>query len=154
MATGIEIAGVVLATFPIIINALEHCGEGYDFIKSWTKSRADFQAFKTDFIRSKILFRQHTEILLSPIIDNDEELSNMLENSDNSRWKDSELEMKLKRRLSGECEYENFMATIADTAKLLNELQMQLNITDYKVFCHFSRTAIFQWPLANKVKVW
>ena len=143
MATGIEVAGVVLATFPIIINALEHCGEGYEFIKSWSSARTDFQDFKTDFIRSKILFRQHTEILLSPIIENDEELSHMLEHSDDDRWTDPDLKMKLKKRLSREQEYESFMATIANTAELLNEMRGQIDVMDNEVCYNLSRTSSY-----------
>ena len=135
MATGIEIAGLVLAAFPVIISLLEHSGEGYEFIRNWSNARTDFQDFKTDFIRSKILFRQHIEVLLSPVIDNDGELAYMLEHPDDSRWKGYSLEIKLRERLSGKDEYENLITTIANTADLLQETQGQIDITDPEVIC-------------------
>lgn len=46
MLTGVETAGLVLASFPLLISALEHYREGFESLKEWWKFRTEFLAFR------------------------------------------------------------------------------------------------------------
>jgi hypothetical protein len=80
MLTGIEIAGVILATVPLIISGLEAYEQGFQPIKQWTRSRGEFATFLNSLVRQKIFFRQNIEELLSPIISSEYEMSLLLDN--------------------------------------------------------------------------
>jgi len=43
--SGVEIAGFVLAAFPLLISAGEHYREGFEPLVKWKKFRTDFISF-------------------------------------------------------------------------------------------------------------
>ncbi|KAF2004976.1 hypothetical protein P154DRAFT_585250 [Amniculicola lignicola CBS 123094] len=132
MVTGIELAGLILATFPIIIHALETYGDEIDTLKEWARFRLDFNGFLNDLIRQQIFFRQHIEDLLSSVIDSEYLMGWMLEDPLGIQWKDPQMEAKLKQRLSGKQEYATYMITVSATLSLLAEIQRKLKITQDK----------------------
>jgi hypothetical protein len=133
MATGMEIAGVILATFPLIISALEHYGEGLQSMQDWVRFRTHFNGFLNDFIRQQIFFRQHIEDLLSGVVDSDYHMGCMLDDLEDSQWKDAHLEGKLKKRLPGNREYESYMTTVSAILGVLDKIRKKLSITNDKV---------------------
>ncbi|KAF2498690.1 hypothetical protein BU16DRAFT_615708 [Lophium mytilinum] len=130
--SGVEIAGLILGSFPLIISALEHYGEGLETMQEWVRFRTDFNGFLNDFIRQQIFFRQHIEDLLSTVVDSDYHMGCMLDDPDDPQWKNSDLEGKLKRRLPGKQEYESYMITVPAILGILEKIRKKLSITDDK----------------------
>ncbi|KAF2263450.1 hypothetical protein CC78DRAFT_465821 [Lojkania enalia] len=130
MITGIEIAGVILGSFPLVIHALECYGEGLETMQEWVRFRTDFNGFLSDFIRQQIFFRQHIEDLLSPVVDSEYQMGCMLDDPNHIEWKDPRLEAKLKKRLPGMHEYETYMATVSAILAVLQKVQKKLDVTD------------------------
>ena len=129
MLTGIELAGLVLAIFPLVISGLEHYEEGMQPVKEWIRFRAEFLSFMNALGRQKIFFRQNIEDLLSSVVSSEYEMACMLDNPQSHRWQDANLEAKLKLRLSGRYEYEAFMNTATAIRDTLNKLVERLKIT-------------------------
>lgn len=128
MLTGVEIAGTILATFPLIISALEHYERGFQPIKEWIRFRGEFATFLNALVRQKIFFRQNMEELLSPIISSDYEMSVLLDNPGGSAWTNMELNDKLRRRLPGKYEYECYTTTVSYILEVLEKLKGKLKI--------------------------
>jgi hypothetical protein len=141
MATGMEIAGVILASFPLIVSALEHYGEGLQSMQDWARFRTHFNGFLNAFIRQQIFFRQHIEDLLSTVVDSEYHMGCMLDDLEDPQWKDPRLEGKLKKRLPGNREYESYMTTVLAIFDVLNKIRKKLNITDDKVSLFFALCA-------------
>ncbi|KAL9633193.1 MAG: hypothetical protein Q9164_004845 [Protoblastenia rupestris] len=130
MASGIEIAGVILATFPLLISGIEHYENGFQPIKEWIRFRGEFATFMNALIRQKIFFRQNIEDLLSPIISSEYEMSLMLDHPGGSAWSDNELNDKLRRRLPGKYEYESYTTTVSYILETLEKLKAKLKVSD------------------------
>lgn len=141
MLTGIEVAGLVLALFPLVINALEYYEDGLQPIKEWVRFKGEFAAFMNALCRQKIFFRQNIESLLGPIVASDFELAQLLDNPNAPEWKSEELDMKLRKRLPGKYEYECYTTTAEYILQLLRKLETKLNIIDGQV--RHSSPAIF-----------
>ena len=133
MLSGIEIAGVILATFPLIISALEHYENGFQVIKEWIRFRGEFATFLNAMVRQKIFFRQNIEELLSPIISSEYEMSLLLDQPGGRAWADNELNEKLRRRLPGKYEYVCYTTTVSYILEILEKLKAKLRISDDQV---------------------
>lgn len=133
MLTGVEIAGTVLAAFPLIISAMEHYERGFQPIKEWIRFRGEFATFLNALVRQKIFFRQNIEELLSPIISSDYEMSVLLDNPGGRAWTDVELNDRLRRRLPGKYEYECYTTTVSYILEVLEKLMGKLKIAGNQV---------------------
>ena len=98
MITGVETAGLVLASFPLIISALEHYREGFEPMKDWWRFRTDFISFINVISGQSLLFDENLEELLSPIIGSDAEMNVLLQDPMGQAWQDSHLEEDLRAR--------------------------------------------------------
>ena len=126
MITGVETAGLVLATFPLLVSALEHYQEGFESLSDWWKFRTEFLAFIHAIGRQAILFDENLEELLSPIITSDAKMNVLLCDPTGPSWRGAELEQKLKDRLPKS--YESYRNTIADMMLTMDALQKKLGI--------------------------
>ena len=135
MLTGIEIAGAILAIFPLAISGLEHYEHGFQAIKEWIRFRGEFATFLNALVRQKIFFRQNIEELLSPIISSEYEMSLLLDSPGGSAWADKELNERLRRRLPGKYEYECYTTTVSYILEILEKLKSKLKVADSKVSC-------------------
>lgn len=131
MLTGVETAGLVLASFPLLISALEHYREGFESLKEWWKFRTEFLAFVHDIGRQSVLFNENLEELLSPLITSDTEMSTLLEDPCGAAWRTPALEEKLKDRLPKS--YQSYRNTIDDMYEAMDILQRKLGLEDGKV---------------------
>ena|SRR5579862_9210183 len=139
MLTGLELSGIVLAVFPILISGLEHYEEGFRSIKEWIRFRAEYASFINALSRQKIFFRQSLEDLLTTVVESEFEMARMLDDPKDEGWEDPELESKLKARLSGKHEYECYMDTVSSIRDVLQELGRQLRIKAGQVGCPWTR---------------
>ncbi|KAI9668915.1 MAG: hypothetical protein M1829_005227 [Trizodia sp. TS-e1964] len=130
MLTGVELAGIILATFPLVISGLEHYENGFQQIKDWIRFRADFAKFMNALCRQRIFFRQNIEELLAPVVASEYEMSQLLDNPGGQAWADPELNEKLIMRLPGEYEYECYISTAVSILELLEKLKLKLKIVE------------------------
>ncbi len=128
MATGLETAGLVLATFPLIISALEHYKKGFKTIKLWWKYRPAYIEFSHTIGIQNVLYRENLEELLSPIVSG-EELDSLLADPCGKAWHD--LDDALRGRLPKSYDY--YCEIISRVHAVMKRLGEKLGIHEAQV---------------------
>lgn len=131
--SGLELAGAILAAFPLIIDGLEHYENGFQIIKEWARVRTEFNVFMEMVGKQQLFFRQHIEELLAPIVKSEDHMHWLLENPAGLGWKDPELDGKLRKRLMGMDEYKCYMSTVSSILTSLDKLKRKLKLVDGQV---------------------
>lgn len=127
MFGAIEIVGLSLAVFPIVISFLEHFEDGCDTLHDWVYFRREFTHLLNDLNREQIIFRQLVETMLRSIIDSEFELKEMLEDTQSNEWKRPDLALKMKQKLCGNGEYENCQSSLLSIHEHLVSMAKKLN---------------------------
>jgi hypothetical protein len=127
--SGIEIAGLVLGAFPILIYALESYREGAEVVGDWWRIERAYTKCKQDLKYQQLLFEGNIERFLLPFVD-DDELKQLMENPAGTAWEDPELEKKLQERLPKA--YDTFLGVMVDINKLMESLKKALSVDNKK----------------------
>ncbi|KAE8448823.1 hypothetical protein EG329_008825 [Mollisiaceae sp. DMI_Dod_QoI] len=128
---GVEIAGFVLAAFPLLISAAEDYREGFEPLLKWKRFRTEFIGFIDAVDIEKQLYDQMLErFLLSADVPH-EELQRFMTNPDYEGWQRKDLVDVLQRRLGAS--YAVYMSTIKSMNKLMDELQEVLSLKNGKI---------------------
>lgn len=131
--SGIEAAGLALAVFPLLIGLLERYQNGYEKLRDWALFRREFTRLVNDLHREQILFRQHVESTLRSVTDSEFELMEMMEDAQDPRWKSEAVAQRLKKKLSGSGEYENYMLSIKSIHENLMDMSEKLKRYGFSV---------------------
>lgn len=127
MSGAIEVVGLALAVFTVVISFLEYYEDGCDTLRDWVFFRREFTHLVNDLNREQIIFRQLVESMLRPIIDSEFELKEMMENTQSNQWKRPDLALKMKQKLCGNGEYENCQSSIWSIHEHLVGMAKKLN---------------------------
>ncbi len=100
MLTGVETAGLVLASLPLAISAFEHYKDGCEPLIDWWEFEAVYKRLVQEIDLLRTFLRQFLEKLLSSIVDTDDELQSLLKSPSGNAWKSSELDRNLRIKLS------------------------------------------------------
>ncbi|OBT68139.1 hypothetical protein VE03_01611 [Pseudogymnoascus sp. 23342-1-I1] len=120
--SGVEVAGIVLGTLPLMISALEHYRATASVITGWWKVKAEYRKCMHDLTYYKDEFEANLQELLLPMIADDKKLKLLLEDPGGLIWKDPELNETLRRRIP--TRYDSYVDTIYmlhDVIRGLNE---------------------------------
>ena len=128
MVTGVETAGLVLATFPIVVNCLSQFAEGVDTIKSWRRYRRELTNYARTLEAEYVIYRNTIEELLDGIIHSDEELNILLEDLGGVSWQKPQYEDQLRRRLDHS--YQSYLVTMTDILTAVQAVQKRLGVGD------------------------
>ncbi|EXJ69723.1 uncharacterized protein A1O5_06794 [Cladophialophora psammophila CBS 110553] len=124
--SGVEVVSLVLGAFPLVISLLEHYQEGCETLRDWVLFRRELTHLVNQLNREQILFRQHIEGMLLSINDSDFETKVMMEDLQCDQWKNAELTARLKRKLCGEGEFENYQSSVYSIHENLNKMAQKL----------------------------
>ena len=100
--SGIEVAGLVLGGFPILLNCLEYYKRGFEPLEEWWNFRTRFITFVDDIRHQMMRYHENMIRLLDPIIGDNESLTQLVGDATDSRWLDHSLDSLLEQRLSSE----------------------------------------------------
>ncbi|KAK0742062.1 hypothetical protein B0T21DRAFT_448810 [Apiosordaria backusii] len=125
--SGLEVVGVVLGVFPIVIKVLENYQDGYDTLRDFAHFRREFTHLVNELNREQIIFRQQVEATLRSITDSEFELKEMMDNAQSERWKSRDLHYRLKRKLCGDGEYDNYQSSLKAIHDNLSGMAKRLN---------------------------
>jgi hypothetical protein len=128
--SGIEIAGLVLGAFPLLIHALESYREGAEVVSDWWQIERAYKKCKQDLKYHQLLFEGNIERFLLPLVVDDDELKQLMENPAGTAWEDSELEKKLKERLPRA--YETFLGVMVEINELMESFKKALGVDNEK----------------------
>lgn len=99
MVTGVEIAGLALATFPIAVDGLRRMVEGVETIKFWRRYRVKLDEYACELEAGRVYYLDTLEELLMGIVDSDDELAVLIGEPGGIAWTRPEYERSLRRRL-------------------------------------------------------
>lgn len=122
MATGIEIAGVVLAVLPLFISALDQTSDGMDAFLHF-ESELPKQIRK---LRIQHLYYNATMKSLLSSIAEAEQVNEMILNPGGTCWEDPDMQRRLEERLDEA--YEEYRDTITGIEKIMKTISKYLNI--------------------------
>lgn len=129
MLTGIETAGLILAVFPVVVQLAEGYQKGCKSIATgYIGFHRTFQTLLQGVRLQKTRFYNNVRMLLSPLVDSDEELEALLKDPGGERWVSEELEAALQLRLHNS--YQSYRDTIDRMQETLADFQKQLGISE------------------------
>jgi len=131
MASGLEVAGLCLAVFPLCISAMEHYQDGFEKLQDWWRFRAEFVGFFHAIGNQSVLFAENLEQLLAPIVDSDVTMGKLLNDPGGPLWSDPMLEQRLRERLPKS--YDWYRCTIDDMNDAIGKLKIKLGIENGQV---------------------
>jgi hypothetical protein len=135
--SGIEIAGLVLGAFPLLIYALESYREGAEVVGDWWQVERAYTKCKQDLKYHQLLFEGNIERFLLPLVVDDDELKQLMENPAGTAWEDPELEKKLQERLPKA--YDTFLGVMVDINKLMESFKKALGVNNQKFHTRVTR---------------
>lgn len=97
--SGIEVAGIALAVFPILVDGLVHFVDGVQTIKHWRRYRIRLQDYADRLRSQKVYYEDTLEGLLEGLVQSEDELADLLAQPRGISWKKPEYETKLRQRL-------------------------------------------------------
>ena len=123
MASGIEVAGLILGVLPLIVSVIEDYREGLEPFKVWVRYRKDLQELRKvlEIEVSKLL--NTCEELLASLV-SEAELASLLKEPGGSAWSSATLADNLRRLLRHS--YSPFLSSLDDFKEALLELQGKL----------------------------
>lgn len=124
MATGIEIAGLTLAVFPIVIDGLSRFVEGVRIIKTWGRFRHELASYQHNIRCASTFFLDTLEELLEGII-TQEDIMIIRRDPDGMAMANPLYEEQLKLRLDHD--YHNYLEAMGRILSALETLKEKLN---------------------------
>lgn len=124
--SGIEIAGLVLGSFPILLNCLDYYREGFEPLEQWWQFRTSFLAFTDDIRHQMMRYNENMVRLLDPIISDNESLKTLVQNVADPRWQDGSLDGSLRERLAGE--HDRFLRIMDRMSDITKDLKRLLKV--------------------------
>ena len=129
--SGVEIIGLILGSFPILLNSLEYYRKGFEPLDEWWHFRTRFIAFVDDIEHQMMRYNENMIRLLDPIISNNASLTALILNTNDSRWTDGSLVRLLEERLAGQ--QGRFMRIVEKMEEIIEKLKKLLQIRDGNV---------------------
>ncbi len=125
--SGIEIVGLLLGAFPLLISALEHYRQSAEVLDDWWEIKTEYKKCKDEIKLQEINFEGNLERLLLPLIVDDDEIAALIAEPGGVKWKDPALEERLKGRLPKS--YDLFLDTIYDIKGTVDGLKDELGVS-------------------------
>jgi hypothetical protein len=122
--SGLEIAGVLLGTFPLIISGLEHWREVARVGGYLWKVRKECTKCRTDIHYHEIVFKRNLKELLLPIISDADEVTRLLGDPGGVGWSDKNLQGRMEIRLQEA--YSVYMSVVKEMNEAAEELRKEL----------------------------
>jgi hypothetical protein len=123
MVTGVETAGLVLASLPLAVSLVEHYRSGLKPFKDLRHFHREFRSHAVQVGAQHAIFRLNLDKLLRQIVPA-AEAELLMKNPGGLAWSDAQLEETFKRRL-GES-YGPIMDNIAEINRVMDKLKKGL----------------------------
>lgn len=133
MATGIEVAGVALAVFPLLAKGLSQVVSGIKNIKQWKRYKLKLQEYADILESASVCFLDTLEELLGDIVNSDEELALLLETPVGPLWQKPEYDERLRERLGRS--YSWYLKTVSTLVEELKTMCEKLGVDNAGGVC-------------------
>ena len=125
--SGIEVAGIALAVFPIIIKGISHFTEGIEMIKRWRQYRIRLQNYANVVETQYVYYLDTIEGLLIDIVDSEDDMARLMSHPRGVDWQSSVYAQRLQQRLDRS--YEVYVRTIKTMVQNLSAMCRKLGVT-------------------------
>lgn len=126
---GVEVAGLVLGSIPLVISGLEHYAEGVSTIKIMFNAPSEFKSLSRRLKVEQKIFKNSIELLLHDCIDDDQLLADLMSDTAGSKlWSDPEVEKALWQKLQSS--YSVYLDTMTSLETTLLEFRERLKLND------------------------
>ncbi|KAF2006150.1 hypothetical protein P154DRAFT_529843 [Amniculicola lignicola CBS 123094] len=125
--SGVEAAGLVLGSIPLILAGLEFYAKGIAVTKRYWKYREEFKSLTTELRTENCMFERNIEMLLTGVV-KPKEMAEFIADPCASRWNGTEFEEKLRGRL-GAPTYESYMDTIEQMKNTADAFKDRLKLS-------------------------
>jgi hypothetical protein len=124
--SGVEVAGLLLGAFPLIISGLEHYRETAETLGVFWTIRREYKIWMHSLNFCKLAFEQNLEEFLLPLIAEEDELRRLMEEPGGPEWQKPELDERLRQRLPRS--YDLYLESIERITDVMNELKHELGM--------------------------
>ena len=124
--SGVEIAGLLLGSFPLLISALEHYRASAEVLEDWWQIKKEYKKCKNEIKLQELAFESNLERFLLPLVVDDDEIGLLIADPGGALWKDPALEDTLKSRLPKS--FELFLDIMHDIQEIMNGLRVELGL--------------------------
>ncbi|QPC77924.1 hypothetical protein HYE68_008676 [Fusarium pseudograminearum] len=136
--SGIEVAGIVLGSFPLVVTALEtYC----EFMRDWGRAASELKSLNRQLSTEKAKLFNVCNILINDVVPQ-RDIEPMLQNPFGPLWRVPDTNKKIRWRLSGD--YDQFEENIAAVKGALDTIMTRLRI-------HISQDGQVEW--VNKIRM-
>ncbi|KLJ12441.1 hypothetical protein EMPG_12518 [Blastomyces silverae] len=142
--SGIEIAGVLLATFPLIISGLEHWRDVVKVGGYLWRVREGYKKCLRDVQYYELVYKTNLKELLMPMVADTDEVKHLIEHPGSQEWRSLDMQNRLEGRLQES--YSLYMEIISEMNIAAQELRRELS---------FDKTALqdkLSLPVTNQQK--
>jgi hypothetical protein len=122
--SGFEVAGIVLAVFPLVIDGFEKYSELAKRVGLWHQIRLEHFKCLRDLRFHRTVLTSHLRQLLLPLVVDDGHVKRLLADPGGEGWKEAWLDASLRDRL-GES-YELYFEYISGMKEVVEELKHEL----------------------------
>lgn len=136
MATGIEIAGLALAVFPIVVEGIEFYVAGLKTVHRWLRFAKTLENLIRKLKVERVKFQNTCEELLYDICERGE-LQTLLDDPGGSGWQEPHLQVKLKSQLGRS--YSSYLECVAVIRNALEDIKHTLELDTDNNVRSFSR---------------
>jgi hypothetical protein len=129
--SGLEIAGVLLGTFPLIISGLEHWREAAKVGGCLREVRKEYTECRREVQFHELVYKQNLKELLLPVVNDVDEVARLVGDPGGKDWSSKTLQERLEGRLQeSHCLYMNIIREMNDTAL---ELRKELSLDNANI---------------------
>ena len=133
MMTGVETAGLVLASFPILIKTIHAYQKGFEPLRDLWSFRSSALPKILRRVRTQEIFVQdEVRSLLRYVLDDNDVINRVCEDLTSVEWKSQELDEALRLRLSP-IRYDLYLGTITEMHESMSEIAKILGVEDENV---------------------
>ncbi|KAF1992333.1 hypothetical protein K402DRAFT_416007 [Aulographum hederae CBS 113979] len=122
--SGVEIAGLALGAFPLLISAIEHYKDGAEPLADWWQFKRVYTKTLQELKLYNLLLERTLEQLILPLVADDDKIKDLLASPGGDLWSDKVLDKQLRERLSKA--YELYIDFMKDLVEALEKLKHEL----------------------------
>ena len=126
--SGLEVAGVVLGAFPLLLAAIEHWHDIANTYELYRRIPRRYRECQQDIEYEKMMCRRNLEALLTPILQDADEVDRLVADPGGQGWNDPALQERLEERLHGS--YHVYREIITKMEDVVYKLKKELSIDE------------------------
>lgn len=129
--SGIEIAGLILGAYPVLLSTAKDLREVFKDVKTWWRFEREFENFLAAVETEHIKYSLNLQILLEDLEIPEEEKENLRVGYIASGWHGVQTQAELRRRIQSRY-YDWFMRQLFSMNKAMEDLQKILPIFEVR----------------------